>query len=67
MKIENRLDSNFLRRGVRILFAIAGFVGTFFVVEYVLLFFGVDHMSANGGALMLGLVVLGFVMYPKRN
>ena len=66
MTNENKSNSNILRRGAHLLLAIAGFLGAFFLIEYALLFFGVDHMSANAAAIMVGIVVLGFVMFPDR-
>lgn len=66
MTNENKPDSNILRRSTHLLFAIASFLGTFFLIEQALLFFGVDHSSANGAAMIAGIVVLGYVMFPKK-
>ena len=46
--------------------AIFGFLGMFSIAVYLLRLIGVDQAAANGGASVVGLMVVAYAMFPRK-
>jgi hypothetical protein len=65
MSSKNEPDTaSVLRKCLRVSFVIVAFIGSYFLIEQVLLFLGVDHTSANVVAAMVGLIIVAYALYP---
>ncbi len=50
-------------RLTRLIFGIASFIATLFVVTHVLTFVGASKVDADGVAFIVALIIVAFVMY----